>query len=433
MIEPIYAAFKSSSGVTTDTRKIKENSIFFALKGENFNGNDFALQAIENGCSYAIVDERREEFSSIPEIIIVDNVLTCLQELANYHRSKLKIPVVALTGSNGKTTTKELMYAALSAKYSCYATKGNLNNHIGVPLSLLEITNKHEIAIIEMGANHQGEIAQLCQIAEPSLGLITNIGLAHLEGFGGEEGVFRGKKELFDFIISREGTIFVNIDDEKVLRASNSYEGITYGSTDEAIYAGQPKIINSKLHIEWKRSDEDTTHDIKSNLTGLYNHGNIMAAVAVARYFGVQEERLSKAISDYEPTNNRSQLHLTDKNNKLIIDCYNANPNSMSLAIDNLAEMDGKPKIAIIGDMMELGERSAVEHQNIVEQLKSHTNISSVYMVGKQFQKSQGHNFMTFASIQELQEFIEKAQIQNATILLKASRSIRLETILEFL
>jgi UDP-N-acetylmuramoyl-tripeptide--D-alanyl-D-alanine ligase len=432
MIESIYNAFKNSAGICTDTRQLGNNKIFIALKGENFNGNDFLLNAIDSGCSHAIADEDRSEFQNNSRIFIVSDGLKLLQDLANHHRSKLKIPIVALTGSNGKTTTKELLHAALSGSYNCYSTRGNLNNHIGVPISLLEITSKHEIAIIEMGANHQLEIAQLCDIAEPNHGFITNIGLAHFEGFGGENGVYIGKKELFDFIIARNGTLFLNIDDDKIMRASSGYEGTTYGISTEAIYQGKPALENGQLRVVWKRSDQQKEYEINSKLTGIYNFSNIMAAVTVARYFGVPHRKICQAISDYVPTNNRSQLEKTDAGNTLIIDCYNANPDSMLAAIDNLSEIAAKQRVAILGYMKELGGQTETEHQRIISELTKHPN-TKVYLVGESFKLTQNHDYQIFSVIEKLKIYLEENELKDSTILLKGSRSMKLETLLKLL
>ena len=433
MIETIYEAFKKSAGVCTDTRNLEQNKIFFALKGANFNGNNFVSDAINSGCSYAIADEARDEFKGNSRIFIVDDSLRTLQKLANHHRSRLKIPIIGLTGSNGKTTSKELLKTALSSSYNCYATKGNLNNHIGVPLSILEINNAHEIAIIEMGANHQLEISSLCDIAEPNLGFITNIGLAHLEGFGGEEGVYKGKKELFDFLIASNGTLFLNIDDEKIMRASSCYDGTTYGSSEEAIYVGFPNMENGYLNVRWKRSDQKKEYTIKSKLTGIYNFSNIMAAVSIARYFGVDHQKICDSISNYIPSNNRSQLEITQVGNTIIIDCYNANPDSMLAAIDNLSKMTSERLIAILGDMKELGNQSASEHQRIISTLtSSHPNID-VLLVGESFQKTTGHRYQAFKETEMLKKVLERKPIRKSTILLKGSRSMKLETLLELL
>jgi len=433
MIQELYSAYLDSSGICTDTRKVDENKMFVALKGSNFNGNDYALSSLEAGCSYAIVDENRADLNDLNQVFLVENALETLQALAKYHRKKLKIPVIGLTGSNGKTTTKELLHASLSSTYNCYATKGNFNNHIGVPLSLLEITNKHEIAIIEMGANHQKEIAQLSRIADPNLGLITNIGLAHLEGFGGEHGVYIGKKELFDYLIEKNGSLFINSDDEKVIRATQGVEGITYGASKNAIYQGSANMNNGRLEVKWKREDEETENSILTQLTGIYNFSNVMAAIAVSRYFGISNSKICKSIEAYSPTNNRSQLEITTKGNTLIIDCYNANPNSMSAALENLEKMDCDNRIAILGEMKELGESTRVEHENIINQLLKSKSIEKVYLVGEAFHHIDNKPFKWCKTTEELKDHLVDANINSSTILLKGSRSTKLETLLELL
>ena len=434
MIEEIYSIYLRSAGVCTDTRKLKENQVFIALSGPSFNGNDFVQTALDAGCRLAIADDDRPEFAGSERVMIVEDSLIALQQLARRHRSKLKIPVVALTGSNGKTTTKELMHAALSMQYNTYATKGNLNNHIGVPLSLLEITKDHEIAIIEMGANHQLEIEELCNIATPDFGLITNIGLAHLEGFGGEEGVFLGKKELFDHIIEYEGKLFLNIDDQKVVRAANGHSDTTYGQSNEALYCGEPSLENDRLIVEWKRSDESEMNRIKTQLSGLYNFSNVMAAITVARYFGVFSKKINQTIANYVPENHRSQIQETQKGNTLIIDCYNANPSSMNAAIENLGKHPEGKITAILGDMFELGERTEIEHNGSIRRL-TENGINECILVGKAFAAaSESHSNATrFETTAEAAQFLKSNPIHNATILIKGSRSMKLEELLELL
>ncbi|MEZ4721034.1 MAG: UDP-N-acetylmuramoyl-tripeptide--D-alanyl-D-alanine ligase [Flavobacteriales bacterium] len=431
MIDTLYKAYRESSGVCIDTRSISQNNLFIALKGPSFNANDFVIQALNDGCRYAIADEDRDEFNSRSDVFIVDNALETLQQLANYHRRKLKIPIISLTGSNGKTTTKELMKAALNEQYECYATKGNLNNHIGVPLSLLEINSDHEIAIIEMGANHKREIATLCEIAEPGYGLITNIGLAHLDGFGGEEGVFIGKKELFDYLIENDGTLFVNKDDEKTVRASSGNESTTYGSSTDADFSGTPELRNGMLAVTWSRSDINEKQTIQTRLSGIYNFSNVMAAVTVARYFGVPLEKIKKGIESYIPSNQRSQLLDTKNENTVIVDCYNANPSSMDAALRNLAEMKSKPSLAILGDMKELGDQGHESHLKIVNQL-SELNIADSILIGEEFSNLNISNH-TFRSTESAKDFLIKNPIHGRNILLKGSRSMKLEQLLELL
>ena len=382
----------------------------------------------------AVADEARPEFENNDRVIVVEDSLIALQQLAHHHRSRLKIPIIGLTGSNGKTTTKELMHAALSSQYDTYATKGNLNNHIGVPLSLLEITNEHEIAIIEMGANHQLEIQELSTIADPDFGLITNIGLAHLEGFGSEEGVYLGKKELFDYVIENEGKLFLNSDDPKVMQASGEYSGTTYGESEEAVYCGKPRLENDRLSVSWKRSDEDETNTINTQLSGLYNFSNVMAAVAVARYFGVTSKKINQAIAGYRPDNHRSQIEVSALGNTLIIDCYNANPSSMDAAIENLGKHPNGITIAILGDMFELGDQTEIAHNTTVKQLNKH-GIAQSILIGNAFSStSEAHpNSVKFNTTEEAAGYLKDNTPQNATILIKGSRSMKLEQLLELL
>lgn len=431
MIESIYAAFKRSSGICTDTRKIADNKLFVAIKGPNFNANDFALEAINQGCSAALVDEPRPEFINNERIFVVDDSLEALQTLAHHHRRKLKIPIIGLTGSNGKTTTKELMKAVLSMQYHCYATFGNLNNHIGVPLSLLEITSNHEIAIIEMGANHQKEIAGLCEIAAPDYGLITNIGLAHLEGFGGEHGVYLGKKELFDFLRANEGYAFVNHDDAKVKKAAEGLKLSSYGSDAGATYHGAGTVNNGLLKIVWQKANLDESFEIQTQLTGLYNFQNAMAAIAVGRYFGVKSKDINEALSSFQPTNHRSQLTTTDRGNVVIVDCFNANPSSMAAAIHNLSEFKrDKAPMVILGDMKEVGDQTAAAHQAVIDQLVS-SKIDSAWLIGPAFSSSRTpDHFRKFNDTAAALSALETAVISERTILLKASRSMQLEQLL---
>ncbi len=436
MIEQLYSTYLSSTGICTDTRSLAEGNLFIALKGPSFNANDFVLTALSNGALACVVDENREEFEGVEGIYKVDDGLKALQELALFHRSKLRIPVIGLTGSNGKTTTKELIHAALSSEYRTYATKGNLNNHIGVPLSLLEIDrNKHKIAIIEMGANHIGEIADLCKIARPNFGLITNLGLAHLEGFGSEAGIYRGKKELFDFIKEIEGKAFINADDFKVLEASEGLEQIRYGTSDSNHLVGGIEPNSVTLRVNWKKSGDEYKHNLGTQLTGEYNFTNVLAAVCIASYFGVSPEHIKEGIGNYRPDNNRSQIERTDKDNEVILDCYNANPSSMSAALTNLDHFSSeKPKVAILGDMLELGDRSAREHEIVLDQLSS-IDLAQIYLVGPEFRKTKSNpgNVECFESTSELASVLAEKGIENSIILLKASRKMKLEQLFELL
>lgn len=437
MIESIYKAYKLSSGISTDTRKLKANSIFFALNGENYNANEFVLQALAQGCLAAVADQKKPEFAGNPNIYIVDDTLKTLQNLANYHRQNLKIPIIALTGSNGKTTTKELLKAVLSEQYECYATIGNLNNHIGVPLSLLEINEDHEIAVIEMGANHQGEIAELCKIAEPDFGLITNIGLAHLEGFGGPEGVYIGKKELFDYLKSSKNLLFVNTDDEKIERAAADSNAVRYGKSSNASVQGVEFVNDGKLAFTWwTLAEPGIKITVNTMLSGSYNFSNALAAVAVAQYFGVSSLKIKRGLEGYVPDNKRSQIEISGQGNTIIIDCYNANPSSMAAAINSLDGYQNQSKICILGDMMELGESASIEHEKIISILENN-KIQRKILIGEHFANLPEHllntTYSRFRTTIEAFAFLKESGINNSTILLKGSRKMKLETLLELL
>lgn len=434
-IDQLYAAYKECSGVCTDTRKVQENNLFIALKGPNFNANDFALTAIKDGCRYAIVDEDRPEFHSHQQILIVEDALKALQSLALHHRKKLRIPIIGLTGSNGKTTTKELLRAVLSEQYRCYSTLGNFNNHIGVPLSLLEIEMRHEIAVIEMGANHRKEIRDLSAITEPDYGLITNIGLAHLEGFGGEEGVFQGKKELFDFLIENGGTLFLNMDDAKVVKAADDYsKTVTYGSAESAIYRGHVIPGNELLSIEWWRpSQPQDRYQISTNISGSYNFSNIMAAIAIGRYFGVSAQKIKQGLERYVPSNQRSQIERTVKKNTVIVDCYNANPSSMQAAIANLESIAHDQKTVILGDMLELGDTTRAEHAHVLQQLRT-AGIDTVMLIGPEFSSLDDlEGVQHFQTTEAAAAALSQRALSGNLILLKGSRKMKLEALLEFL
>lgn len=430
-IEELYSIFKEHPSVSTDTRKLQKDSIFFALKGENFNANEFAEKALEGGCSYAVIDE--EKYKKDSRFILVKNVLQALQQLANYHRKQLKIPFIGITGSNGKTTTKELVSAVLSKEFSTYYTQGNLNNHIGVPLTLLSINSTHEMAVIEMGANHQGEIKLLCSIAEPDYGIITNIGKAHIEGFGGFEGIKKGKGELYQFIKNRNGKVFINNDNSILTEMLNGYDAVGYGTSPENFVSGLFIESNPFIKFKW-RGDATKSFDeqpiISSHLVGKYNFENILSAICVGKYFGVDEQKINEAIENYIPNNNRSQA--VEKNsNTLILDYYNANPTSMKAAIENFADMNAKNKMLVLGDMLELGDESATEHQAII-QLLSSKNLTNVILVGKLFNASKS-DFKKFISSEEAANYIKSNAPQNTSILIKGSRGIKLEKVVEVL
>lgn len=427
-IEKIYEAFiQCNQKICTDTRKLIDGSVFFCLKGANFNANEFAQSALAGGCAYVIVDE--EKFVINDRTFFVKDVLTALQQLANHHRRQFSIPFLAITGSNGKTTNKELINAVLSKKFKTLATIGNLNNHIGVPLTILSITKEHEFAIIEMGANHQGEIDALCKIAEPDYGLITNIGKAHLEGFGGIEGVKKGKSEMYRFIASKCGKIFINGDDEVLLSLATLNDKITYGTTKLFDIIGKANNTDEFVSFKWttryNEKDWNKLPLIKTNIIGHYNFINLLCAVCVGNYFKVEDERINEALSEYTPNMNRSQLEKTT-NNTLILDAYNANPSSMKVAIENFATLNAENKLLIIGDMFELGEYAGEEHKKIVD-LISDKKIEDVILVGPEFCKAAPSNYKTFKTTNEALEYL-KANIQkNKTILIKGSRGMKLE------
>lgn len=427
----LYRLFSETRKICTDSRKVEEGCLFIALKGPSFNGNDFVLSSLQEGASCALADEPRPEFKDEPRVIQVENGLVALQSIAQEHRHKLRIPIIGLTGSNGKTTSKELLNSALSRTYSTYATKGNLNNHIGVPLSILEIGTDHEIAIIEMGANHQKEIQFLCTIAHPDAGFITNIGLAHLEGFGGEEGVYIGKKELFDHLISQDGKLFVNADDTKVANAAQDAVSVTYGKSDACHFQGEFEIQDNRLIVHWWRDIDPYKRTIKTQLTGSYNFSNVMAAVAVARYYGVPDVDIRRGIEAYRPDNNRSQIEHTNRGNTLIVDCYNANPSSMQAAIENLSLESSERKVALVGDMLELGAVGPQKHQETVDQLR--TKGIEAYLVGELFGQADTTGFEHFRTTEELGAYIKVNPIEGACILLKGSRRMKLEQLLELL
>ncbi|MEO6883540.1 MAG: UDP-N-acetylmuramoyl-tripeptide--D-alanyl-D-alanine ligase [Bacteroidia bacterium] len=433
-IKKLYAHFLRNPIVSTDTRNLFPGSIFFALKGGNFNGNEFAEKAIESECSIAVIDEKK--YQKNESYFLVDDVLKTLQELANYHRKQLTIPIIAITGTNGKTTSKELINAVLSQKFKTVATKGNLNNHIGVPLTLLSIDKSHEIAIIEMGANHQNEIEALCKIAEPDFGMITNIGKAHLEGFGGYEGVVKTKNELYQFIQQKNGILFVNDDNDLLKKLSESIKKIIFGSAKKADIIGLFIESNPFVKLKYKTKNETISINekeiISTQLIGKYNFENILAAACIGNYFGVPEKNIRAGLENYVPSMNRSQAMQTKKN-FLLLDAYNANPSSMSAAIENFAAMPSKNKILILGDMLELGDDTAKEHDAILD-LIHQKKFEKLFFVGTYFSASaKKGNAKTFRNTEEAKEWILSHPIENASILIKGSRGIQLEKLVEFL
>jgi len=423
-IEALYRLYLQHPSVQTDTRKLQKGDLFFALKGPSFNGNTFARKAIEAGAAYVIIDDRN--YSMEDKTILVDDVLTTLQHLAKHHRQQFSIPFIGITGSNGKTTTKELIHAALSSTYKTYTTEGNLNNHIGVPLTILKIRKDAQMAVIEMGANHQKEIASYCEYTLPTHGLITNIGKAHLEGFGGEEGVRKGKGELYDHLRSHNGTAFVMWDYEYLQQMSRGISTIyTYG-TKEADVVGTVAETDPFLQVHFEKGYEG---EIKTSLVGSYNLPNVLAAVAVGKYFKVEDNKIRTAIENYAPSNSRSQL-MQRGSAKIILDAYNANPSSMKAAIENFANIKGDKKILALGAMAELGENSVLEHAGIIEEIKKYP-WQEVILVGGDFAKLQ-HPFHQFSSPQQAGEWL-KDKTEDAFILIKGSRSMQMEKVLECL
>ncbi|MGB0887207.1 MAG: UDP-N-acetylmuramoyl-tripeptide--D-alanyl-D-alanine ligase [Vicingaceae bacterium] len=421
-VKELYEIYKSHTSISTDTRTIKNNCLFFALKGGNFNGNKFAKMALENGASFAIIDE--EEFNISEKYILVKNVLETLQELANYHRKQFNIPFIGITGTNGKTTTKEFINAVLSKKYKTTFTQGNLNNHIGVPLTLLSIPTDCEIAIIEMGANHIGEIDFLCNIVEPNFGIITNIGTAHIEGFGSVEGIKKTKTELYRFIQSVSGTIFINKEDAILTSYLDKINSYSYGN-ESANCNGKLICSTPSVQLEWNKTI------INANLYGSYNYNNILAAICIGQYFDVTENDIKNAIESYYPTNNRSQIIQTN-NNTIFLDAYNANPTSMNAAIDTFAENTSENKLMILGDMLELGKISKDEHQKIIDKVQK-LKINTLF-IGNQFKSvSNKYNFTYLENVDKVIDSLKHSGLNNYQILIKGSRGIRLEKAAEFL
>ncbi len=423
-IEEIYSRFLEYPSISTDSRNILPNSLFFALKGPNFNGNRYAAEALDKGAAFAVVDEA--QYAVNDRTLIVPDVLKCLQDLATHHRRQSKATLIALTGSNGKTTTKELISRVLERTYKTQATVGNLNNHIGVALTLLQIRKDTEMMVVEMGANHQKEIAFLCALAEPDFGYITNYGKAHLEGFGGVEGVIRGKSEMYDYLIGEGKTIFLNADDPIQRKKLESYVNKVGFSTSDSGY----------LHIENQGADpfvtlraEDTV--IETSLSGAYNFSNCAIAVLIGKYFNVPLHEIRKAIESYVPENNRSQL-LRKGSLDILLDAYNANPSSMSAALEHLEALEAPKKFAVLGDMFELGADSTSEHQQIAEQAKA-LDLDTLILVGNAFSETSvdAHRFKTFEA---LVEFLKSNPISGpGTILIKASRGMALERLVEHL
>ena len=422
-IAKLHQLFLSFPKVSTDTRKIESNCIFFALKGDNFNGNEYASQALEKGAAYAVVDEA--QFNTSDKTILVNDVLSTLQSLANYHRNQYEVKVLSLTGSNGKTTTKELINTVLSKKYNTIATKGNLNNHIGVPLTLLQITAATEIAVVEMGANHQKEIEFLCEIAQPDFGYITNFGKAHLEGFGSEAGVIKGKSELYEHLMANGKSIFMNADDPIQFEKLGSYISKFGFSTDKHQFF-KIEFLGANPMVKLKVEEVE----IQTKLIGSYNFTNSCAAILIGKYFNVPLIAIKEALESYEPDNNRSQL-LEKNGHHIILDAYNANPTSMSAALDNFHKMKAARKVAFLGDMFELGATAAEEHQHIAD-LAAELKLDQVFLVGKNFD-GVNSKLPSFESFEKVASYLKEHPLEKSTLLIKGSRGMALERIVEML
>ena len=424
IIEKLHQIFLQFPIVCTDTRKIEDNCLFFGLQGDNFNGNTYAAEALKKGAGYAVVDEKK--YATSKRTILVDDVLQTLQKLASFHRDQSKAKVICLTGSNGKTTTKELINSVLSKKYNTIATIGNLNNHIGVPLTLLSIKKDTEIAIVEMGANHVKEIEFLCSIAQPDFGYITNFGKAHLEGFGGVEGVIKGKSELYDYLINHKKTVFLNADDPIQLQKLGHYIK-KYGFTKDKKDYYKIDFLKADPYVAIKVQEIQ----INSNLIGSYNFTNCCAAILMGKYFNVEMKDIKSAIEAYIPQNNRSQI--IEKNGRhIVLDAYNANPSSMKVALENFSSHSGEPKIAFLGDMFELGKTASSEHQYIAD-LALELDLDKVFLVGENFHNTKT-SFKKFKDYDAMASYLSKEKLAtNSTILIKGSRGMALERLLGLL
>jgi UDP-N-acetylmuramoyl-tripeptide--D-alanyl-D-alanine ligase len=422
-IEQLYKIFLAHPSIQTDTRKLKEEDLFFALKGPNYNGNLFVQQALDTGAAYAVTDDPAAAIND--KIIIVDDVLTTLQLLAKQHRQQFTIPFIAITGSNGKTTTKELVHEVLSTTYKTYTTEGNLNNHIGIPITILKIKTDAEIAVIEMGANHQKEIEQYCTYTLPTHGLITNCGKAHLEGFGGVEGVRKGKGELFDHLRTNNGTAFIMSDYDYLKEMSVGIKNIyTYGTRDAEI-CGQVKNSTGFLSVSITKGAVIDT--IQTQLVGEYNLPNVLSAVALGKYFKVADDKIQTALEQYTPSNSRSQL-IVKGSNTFILDAYNANPTSMKAAIENFAKMEGEKKILLLGGMMELGKESLAEHQSIINVIDQY-QWEAVVLVGGDYNKTP-HRYVNLENSLQAKEWFSQQQFEHIKALVKGSRSMQMEKVL---
>ena len=425
-VKEIYSIFQKCTGVTTDSRKCGPGLMFFALKGERFDGNEFVRGALEQGCPYAVMDNAGLYDAQDSRMILVDNVLSTLQQVAALHRRTLGTPVIGITGTNGKTTTKELTNAVMSTTYNVLCTQGNLNNSIGVPLTVLGLKPEHEYAIVEMGASHPGDIKELVEVSQPDFGLITNVGKAHLLGFGSFEGVKRTKGELYDWLREHDGTAFVNRDNEHLQQMCKGLPLIEYGKPghDGLLVEGEVLECNPFVKFRW-HSGKGEWHTVQTSLIGAYNVDNALAAITIGLKFGVKEQDASEAVADYKPQNNRSQLTETGRNS-LVVDAYNANPTSMAAALENFSMIKAQDKMLILGDMRELGEASDAEHRKIVEEIVKY-GFTQVWLVGSEFAKAaDGSGFRLFADVDEVNKALESEKIAGKTILIKGSNSIGL-------
>ena len=425
-VEDIYSRLKQCTGVTTDSRKCGPGLMFFALKGERFDGNEFVRGALEQGCPYAVMDNADLYESADSRMILVDNVLSTLQQVAAYHRRALGTTVIGITGTNGKTTTKELTAAVMSTTYNILFTQGNLNNSIGVPLTVLGLRPEHDYAIVEMGASHPGDIKELVEISQPDFGLITNVGKAHLLGFGSFEGVKRTKGELYDWLRGHGGTAFVNRDNEHLQQMCAGLPLIEYGKPGQEglLVEGEVLECNPFVKFRW-RTAGGSWHTVQTSLIGAYNVDNALAAITIGLKFGVSEENASQAVAGYKPQNNRSQLTETGRNS-LVVDAYNANPTSMAAALENFNMIKAQDKMLILGDMRELGDASEAEHRRIVQELRNY-GFTDVWLVGSEFaQAAAGSGFRLFADVDQVNKALEQEKITGKTILIKGSNSIGL-------
>jgi len=430
-IPEIYKLFISSTGISIDSRVILKNNLFFGLKGPNYNGNKFAIEALEKGAKYSIIDENIENTKNNNKIILVNDVLKCLQHLANFHRKKIKTKIIALTGSNGKTTTKELIKVVLEQKFKTIATKGNLNNHIGVPLTILNISKETEIGIIEMGANHKGEIKNLCEISIPNFGYITNFGKAHLEGFENLKGVIEGKSELYNYLVENNGEILINSNDKIQLSQTNNFKKkIAFGDSKNSDYVFEFISCKNENIIIKKNK-----YIFSSSIYGKYNYSNICAAIAFGKIFNISDDSIQNGISSYKPKNNRSEI-IKRKNTTIILDAYNANPSSMNEALNAFKENNiTKKSCVILGDMLELGKYSIKEHKKIISKCLK-IKVQNILLVGDLFNQSRfdiNDNIIYFKSIIELSDHLKNNKIKYDKVLIKGSRKIGLEKIIDFL